>query len=843
LRARLRPIGSSSAALVALALSRSHSLSTPAHPQAAADKEKVGAGVSLSLSDLRGGKGGGKKGGGGAGAADGGGKAAKPAGRGPPPPKATKGSDSYLGDLDLPSSDSETDGSGDESRAFTRDEKADVSLVSCFFFFFSLFFARCTRVPPCSLSHPLTHPSSPSPQATERDAKRIAERERKAAERAAREKAAALADDDNVFDVSFEGSGGGAGGPGGSDAVGGAVSATDIKVHNLTIRAKGKILLEGASLTVTAGRRYGLVGPNGKGKSTLLRMIARRQVPVPDTLDVLLVEQEVVGDSTPALQAVVAADTELMALRAEEEELTAVAAGEGPEADAAGARLAEIYDRLEDKAAGSAEARASKILHGLGFTQAMQARATADFSGGWRMRISLARALYIAPTLLLLDEPTNHLDLRAVLWLEEYLTRWKKTLIVVSHDRGFLNAITTDIVHLHDERLHYYRGNFEQFEEMYDQRRREVNKVADKFDKAMRAAKRSGGKAAQDKVVKGAAAQAKGKKGKKGGRGGDDDDDDGGAGGGAAALPRRWTDYTVTFTFPPPTDLPTASLLQLVDADFQYPGRSDFALSGLNIGVDMGTRVAIVGPNGAGKTTLMNLLAGDLTPTAGEQRRSHSLRVGRYAQHFVDALQMDDTPVEYLMRRFPTSGLRPEQMRAQLGRFGLAGHHHLQPICKLSGGQKARVVFTAISLANPHILLLDEPTNHLDMQSIDALGDAVEAFEGGVIVISHDAQLLERVCADETKAQVWVVEDGKVAAFDGDFEDYREGLVKEIAAEMEEDDAAAAAAEAAARARRAQSLAAKKGGGSGSAAPAAPAPAAEPAFVNPLISNPSLLAK
>ena len=649
-----------------------------------------------------------------------------------------------------------------------------------------------------------------------------------------------------MFDVAFEGKGGAASAstlPG--DAVGGAVSATDIKVHNLTIRAKGKILLEGASLTITAGRRYGLVGPNGKGKSTLLRMIARRQVPVPDGLDVLLVEQEVVGDATPALQAVVAADVELVALKQEEAELTALAAGEGPEADAAGARLAEVYDRLEDKAAGSAEARASKILHGLGFTQAMQARATADFSGGWRMRISLARALYIAPTLLLLDEPTNHLDLRAVLWLEEYLTRWKKTLVVVSHDRGFLNAITTDIIHLHDERLHYYRGNFEQFEEMYDQRRREVNKVADKFDKAMRAAKRSGGKAAQDKVVKGAASQAKAKaKGRGGGRGGGDDDDDDGATGGGPALPRRWTDYTVTFTFPPPTDLPSASLLQLVDADFQYPGRADFALAGLNIGVDMGTRVAIVGPNGAGKTTLMNLLAGDLVPTAGEQRRSHALRVGRYAQHFVDALQMDDTPVEYLMRKFPTAGLRPEQMRAQLGRFGLAGHHHLQPICKLSGGQKARVVFTSISLANPHILLLDEPTNHLDMQSIDALGDAVEAFEGGVVVISHDAQLLERVCADETKAQVWVVEDGKVAATAGDFEDYRAALVAEIAAEMEADDAAAAAAEAASRARRAKSLgAAGRKGAGGAAEPAAEpeAPAEPEVYVNPLISNPSLM--
>jgi len=395
------------------------------------------------------------------------------------------------------------------------------------------------------------------------------------------------------------------------------------------------------------------------------------------------------------------------------------------------------------------------------------------------MRISLARALFIQPTLLMLDEPTNHLDLRAAIWLEEYLMRWKKTLVVVSHDRDFLDSVTTDIIHLHDERLHQYKGNFSTFEEMYEQRRKEANKAFDKYEKQMKAAKASGSRTKQDKVKNSTKHQQKQKKGKKG-RGNDDDMP-------LDSAPRKWNDYTVQFEFPEPTEL-NPPLIMLNDADFKYPGRDDFGMKNLNLGIDMGSRIAIVGPNGAGKSTLMNLLAGDIEPTSGDSRRSQKLRIGRYAQHFVDVLTLDVTPVQYLLEKFPDSGFRLEQMRAKLGKFGLSGHHHLQPIVKLSGGQKARVVFAAISLSKPHILLLDEPTNHLDMQSVDALADAIETYDGGVVIISHDSRLLSRVCEDEERSEVWIVEDGEVDRYDGDFEDYRDELVKEINEELDEDD-------------------------------------------------------
>ncbi|XP_010519988.1 PREDICTED: ABC transporter F family member 4 [Tarenaya hassleriana] len=559
----------------------------------------------------------------------------------------------------------------------------------------------------------------------------------------------------------------------------------DITIENFSVSARGKELLKNASVKISHGKRYGLVGPNGMGKSTLLKLLAWRKIPVPKNIDVLLVEQEVVGDDKSALEAVVSANEELVKLRQEAAALqnaSAVADGEeGDDGDDTGEKLVELYERLQILGSDAAEAQASKILAGLGFTKEMQVRPTKSFSGGWRMRISLARALFVQPTLLLLDEPTNHLDLRAVLWLEEYLCRWKKTLVVVSHDRDFLNTVCSDIIHLHDQKLQFYRGNFDDFESGYEQRRKEMNKKFEIYEKQVKAAKKSGSRVQQEKVKDRAKFAAAKEASRNKAKGKVDEDET------PAEAPKKWRDYSVEFHFPEPTEL-TPPLLQLIEVSFSYPNRPDFRLSNVDVGIDMGTRVAIVGPNGAGKSTLLNLLAGDLVPTEGEARRSQKLRIGRYSQHFVDLLTMGETPVQYLLRLHPDQeGLsKQEAVRAKLGKFGLPSHNHLTPIAKLSGGQKARVVFTSISMSKPHILLLDEPTNHLDMQSIDALADALDEFTGGVVLVSHDSRLISRVCEDEEKSQIWVVEDGTVKFFPGTFEEYKEDLQREIRAEVDE---------------------------------------------------------
>ncbi|KAF8696792.1 hypothetical protein HU200_036429 [Digitaria exilis] len=658
-------------------------------------------------------------------------KAAKPSKSKPKPSKAPSSSSSYsyLGDVDLPPSDDE-------------DEAADAASPS------SSSRNRASR----AAVH-LTAAAAPSAK----DARKKERREQEAAAAAHAEaaKKKALGDHDGLKDFSVT-----IAAPTSSPSSSSAAAqdnARDIVIDSFSVSVPGVTLLD----------RH---APD-RARPPLRLRGAQRQ------------GQEIAADARPAIEWVIAADEELAALRDERDRLESSKSNDDD-------RLAEVYEKLSLHGAGegAARARASKILAGLGLDQAMQAKPTAKHSGGWRMRISLARALFMQPTLLLLDEPTNHLDLRAVMWLEEYLcTQWKnKTLVVVSHDRDFLNAVCTDIINLHEKKLDYYRGNFDDFESGFEQKRARAIREHQKYEKQEKAAKRSGSKAAHEKVVKQVMAKAeKANKGNKGKKNASNDQGDQKP----LAVPQRWHDYCVKFHFPEPTEL-ARPLLQLVEAGFSYhPGKQDcFKLSEVDVDIDMGTRVAIVGPNGAGKSTILKLLAGDLEPTEGQVRRSQKLRIGQYSQHFVEELKnvTDKNAVEYLLELHPDQeGMsKAEAVRAKLGKFGLPKENHLTPIAKLSGGQRARVVFTEIVMGNPHVLLLDEPTNPLDMQSIDALADALDEFTGGVVLVSHDSRLISRVCEDETRSQIWVVEDGAVKTFDGTFEDYKDEFMEEIKKEV-----------------------------------------------------------
>lgn len=521
-----------------------------------------------------------------------------------------------------------------------------------------------------------------------------------------------------------------------------------IKLDNFSISAAGKPLFVNSSLSITFGRRYGLVGPNGHGKTTLLRHIAdKKSLGLPESLDILLCEQEVVADETPAVQAVMKADTRVTRLEEELKEL------EKRDDDEANDRINVVNEELAQLGADQAEPKARRILAGLGFTTPeLQNKRWVDFSGGWRMRVSLARALFMEPNVLLLDEPTNHLDLNAVIWLDNYLCAWKKTLLIVSHDQSFLDNVCTDIIHLDQQKLFYYRGNYTQFKVMHEQKKGIQSKEYEKQQKQLKQLKQSGksGKQAEKKI-----------KEEKTRRQGEVQQVD---------LLQRPKEYVVKFKFTQPTEIPPP-LLGLYDVDFGY--KSDHLIfKNINFGVDMSSRIAIVGPNGVGKSTFLKLLAGELDPLSGERRVNHRARIAKFDQHSGEHLTSEENPTQYLQRMF---NLEYQDARKYLGSFGLAGHAHTIPNCQLSGGQKSRVALCELALHGPHVLILDEPTNNLDLESIDALADALSTFKGGVVVVTHDERLIRA-----TNCVLYVVEDQSIEEIDGDFDDYRQEILEQL---------------------------------------------------------------
>ncbi|KAI0228061.1 ATP-binding cassette sub-family F member 1 [Lamellibrachia satsuma] len=533
----------------------------------------------------------------------------------------------------------------------------------------------------------------------------------------------------------------------------------DIKVENFSISARGKELFVNATLQVTAGRRYGLVGPNGHGKTTLLNHIAARILQIPPNIDCLLCEQEVIADETKAIDAVLKADTKRLALLEECHAL--VEAGTNSD------RLKEVYEELEAIGADSAEPKARRILAGLGFSKEMQERQTNHFSGGWRMRVSLARALFVEPTLLMLDEPTNHLDLNAVIWLDNYLQGWKKTLLIVSHDQSFLDNICTDIIHLDQKKLFYYRGNYGTFKKMLKQKRKEQTKEYEKQEKRLKEMKSSGKSTKQAERTQKEALTRKQQKNRKSQAVYAEEEK-------KTELLARPKEYTVKFTFPNPPSL-TPPILGAYNVTFGYPGQP-LLFKNLEFGIDMLSRIAIVGPNGVGKSTLLKLLMADIEPVDGEVRKNHRLRIGRYDQHSGDQLTLDVSGVEYLRNKY---NLDYQDARKMLGRFGLASHAHTILNRDLSGGQKSRVAFADLACSGPDVLVLDEPTNNLDIESIDALAEAINAFEGGVIIVTHDERLIR-----DTNCQLWVVEGQTIDEIDGEFDDYRREILEELGEEV-----------------------------------------------------------
>jgi ATP-binding cassette, subfamily F, member 3 len=528
-----------------------------------------------------------------------------------------------------------------------------------------------------------------------------------------------------------------------------------LKLSHLSLRRGARLLLREVDLTLHAGQKVGLVGANGAGKSTLFAAVRGELAPdagelsLPSWTVIAHVAQETAATDRPALDHVMDGDAELRQLQAEL--LAAESQGDGM-------RQAELLGRLDAIGAHAAQSRAARLLHGLGFGDEQMRSPVATFSGGWRMRLNLAQALMCRSDLLLLDEPTNHLDLDAVLWLEEWLRAYSGTLLLVSHDRDFLDAVVHHILLLERQTLRLYAGNYSDFEVQraqeltlqqaaYERQQREVVHIR-RFVDRFRA-----------KATKARQAQSRLK-----------------------ALARMeliapaHVDSPFQISFPQPDKLPSP-LLRLERAAVGYDGRPVVSNAGLSI--LPGDRIALLGPNGAGKSTLVRLLAGDFAPLAGRRDASPDLRVGYFAQHQIEQLDLDATPLVHLRR---LDSRTPEQaMRDFLGGFGFSGDAALAPVAPLSGGEKARLVLALLVYQRPNLLLLDEPTNHLDLEMRHALSLALQDFDGAVVLVSHDRHLV-RTTADT----LLLVYGGALRTFEGDLEDYARWLAERRASESVE---------------------------------------------------------
>jgi ATP-binding cassette, subfamily F, member 3 len=533
-----------------------------------------------------------------------------------------------------------------------------------------------------------------------------------------------------------------------------------IRLSQVTLRRGAKTLLEAADVALNPGDRIGLIGANGSGKSSLFALLRgelhadKGEVDYPARWRVAYVAQETPALARTALEYAIDGDTTLRRLERE------LVAAEGADD---GHLLGELHAAMGDAGAYTVHSRAEQLLHGLGFSHEQMAEPVASFSGGWRMRLNLAQALMCPSDLLLLDEPTNHLDLDAILWLEEWLKRYAGTLLIVSHDRDFLDGVVEVVVHIDAKKLRRYSGNYSSFER---QRAAAVVLAASQYEKQQRErahlesfidrfrAKATKAKQAQSRMKMLARMEE---------------------------LAPLHVSAPFSFEFREPLRAPDPLLvLEDADAGYKMEGKPDkVVVRGIKFSLQSGQRYGLLGINGAGKSTLIKTIAGELAPLAGDAIFNKGLAVGYFAQHQIEMLRHDESPLWHLSRI--ATNVREQELRNYLGSFNFPGDMATTSIATFSGGEKARLALALIVWQRPNLLLLDEPTNHLDLETREALTVALAQFEGTLVLVSHDRHLLRA-----TTDQFLIIAEGRLAPFDGDLEDYRDWLFKTKLAPSEE---------------------------------------------------------
>ncbi|KAF2071346.1 hypothetical protein CYY_007344 [Polysphondylium violaceum] len=527
-------------------------------------------------------------------------------------------------------------------------------------------------------------------------------------------------------------------------------TSRDVKIEQVTLTFHGKELLSDTTVEINFGRRYGLIGQNGCGKSTFFQCLAVRELPIPAHIDIFHLSEEAHPSDRTALQAVIDdVEKEVKRLEAEEERLLEE---EGPESE----ELFDVYERLERLDPTTFIPRASEILIGLGFTTSSMQKKTKDLSGGWRMRVSLAKALFIKPTLLLLDEPTNHLDLGACVWLEEYLANYDRSLIIISHSQDFLNHVCTNIIHMAQSKLKYYGGNYDTFiktkaeleinqMKAYHKQQEEIAHIKSFIASCGTYANLVRQGKSKQKII--------------------DKMEE------AGLVERVVEEKRFNFAFPPCGEL-APPIMHFDNVSFAYSGKDEDCLyRNLDLAIDLDSRVALVGPNGVGKSTLLKLMVDQIFPTHGYIKKHGHLKIARYHQHAAEALDLTQTPLDFVKSKFSAMNKDTEEWRREIGRFGISGKAQTELIGCMSDGIKSRLIFCLMALENPHLLLLDEPTNHLDMECIDALADAINEFPGGMVLVSHDFRLISQVAEE-----IWVCDNKTITKWNGGIDTYKAKL-------------------------------------------------------------------